>query len=282
MAERVSGSGGWVEVAGGGCVGGGEVDVAFERAADDLAGAEADGEGEGEDDTAEEDAKGEFDDGATDLEVIEDHGSGEDEHEPFDAEGEEACVLEAGVDGTDEDRTGEEASDEVADDEQQDCTDGVGEIGQQEDGDGRVVGEGGIEGGDADAATDEDAGPEDEACDEQGGAVGGGPVGDGGGLVACDALVEVGGGEDAAQGAGEESTDGGHDEDGDEERDEPGEEAGEFEQCAVGGLAEREVNLLPHDESPYGCLLLFVTEQVANRGWCYGLKRSGQRQRETR
>ena len=58
---------------------------------------------EREDDSAEEDAEGEFDDGAADLEVVEDHGGGEDLDEPLDAEGEEAGVLELGVYSADED-----------------------------------------------------------------------------------------------------------------------------------------------------------------------------------
>src|SRR5712675_1360666 len=83
-----------VGIAGDGVEGG----AAFERAADDVAGAETDGEGERKDDAAEEYAEGECDDGAADLQVVEHHGGGEDQDEPLDAEGEEARVLELGVD----------------------------------------------------------------------------------------------------------------------------------------------------------------------------------------
>ena len=95
--------------------------VLFEGAADNLAGAEADGESQGEDDTAEENSEGEFDDDATDLKVIEHHGGGEDEDEPFDAEGEETGVLELGVDGSDEHGASEEAGDDATGDEKDDA-----------------------------------------------------------------------------------------------------------------------------------------------------------------
>ncbi len=92
----------------------GAVGAASERAGDNVAGAYSDGEREGEDDASEEDSEGEFDDGASDLKMVEDHGGGEDEDEPFDAEGEEAGVGELGVDGSDQDGAREEAGDEVA------------------------------------------------------------------------------------------------------------------------------------------------------------------------
>lgn len=63
-----------------------EVDALLDGTGDEVAGAQADGEREGEDDTAEEDAEGEFDDRPADLQVIEDHGGGEDENQPFHSE----------------------------------------------------------------------------------------------------------------------------------------------------------------------------------------------------
>jgi hypothetical protein len=50
--------------------------------------------------------------------VIENHGGGEHEHQPLDAEREEAGVLELRVDGSDKDGARQEAGDEVAGDEQ--------------------------------------------------------------------------------------------------------------------------------------------------------------------
>ena len=81
---------------------------------DEVARAETNGEGESEDNAAEQDAEGELDDGAADVEVIEGHGGCEDVDEPLDAEGEEAGVLELGVDGADEDGAGEEAGEQAA------------------------------------------------------------------------------------------------------------------------------------------------------------------------
>ena len=48
-----------------------EVSVAFERAADDVAGAQTNGEGEGEDDSSEEDSEGQLNDFAANLEMVE-------------------------------------------------------------------------------------------------------------------------------------------------------------------------------------------------------------------
>ncbi len=52
--------------------------VLLDGAADQVAGAEADGKREGQDDAAEEDAEGEIDDRTTDLQVVEHHCGGED------------------------------------------------------------------------------------------------------------------------------------------------------------------------------------------------------------
>ena len=108
----VAGAGGWWRSA----AGIGLVDVFSERAADQVAGAEADGQGESEDDAAEEDSEGEVDDGAADLEVVEHHGGGEDEDQPLDAEREEAGVLHLQIDRADEHGAGEEARDDGAGD----------------------------------------------------------------------------------------------------------------------------------------------------------------------
>src|SRR5260370_340394 len=285
-----------VGIAGDGVEGG----AAFERAADDVAGAEADGEGEGEDDAAEEDAEGELEDGAADLEVVEDHGGGEDEDEPLDAEREEARVLELGVDGADEDGTLEEAGDDGAGDENKNGSDGVGDVGDDVGRDLGFAGIGGVGGRDADEAADEDASPEDDAGDEGGGAVGGRPVGDGGDGVAGEALVELCRYEEAAQQCGQTGSDGREDDEREQKSHEGREEDGELYEHTVCGLAESEFDLLPHG-CYLGCRFLVVSSQfqlfvagceilkwlcVLNafllKRFFYGLKRSGQRQRDTR
>src|ERR1700742_2341531 len=131
--------------------------------------------------------------------MVEHHRGGEDEDEPLDAEREEARVLELGVDGADEDGALEEAGDDGACDEEQDCSDGVGEVGDDDVGDLRVAGIGGVKGGDADEAADEEAGPERNADDECGGTVGWGPVGDWRDGVAGETLVELCGSEGTAK-----------------------------------------------------------------------------------
>ena len=60
--------------------------MAFERAADEVAGAKTYGQSKREDDAAEEDAKGQPDDVAAHLEVVEDHCCSQYKHQPLDAE----------------------------------------------------------------------------------------------------------------------------------------------------------------------------------------------------
>jgi hypothetical protein len=220
----------------------------LEGAADEVAGAEADGEREGEDDAAEEDSEGEFDDHAADFEVVEDHGGGEDENQPLDAEGEKARVLQVQVDGTDEHGAGEEAGDDGPGEQDEDCADGVGEVRDEDGSKLRVAGVGGVEGGDADDAAEDDAGPEDGAGDEGGGRVIRRPVGDVGGLAAGEALVELGGGEDAAEDKGEQRADQGEDGHGDEQSEQAGEETDQLDEHAVHGISECGCYLLTHEE----------------------------------
>src|ERR1017187_5636778 len=62
--------------------------------------------------------------------VVEDHGCGKHEHEPFDAERQEPRVLELLIDGSDEDRTGQVTRDESTGDEQEGGPYELGEVGQ--------------------------------------------------------------------------------------------------------------------------------------------------------
>ena len=55
----------------------------LQRAADEVARAEPDGERQGKYDSSEEYPEGKFDDYATDLQVVEDHRGGEHKDEPF-------------------------------------------------------------------------------------------------------------------------------------------------------------------------------------------------------
>ena len=141
---------------------------AFERAGDEVAGAEADGEREREHDAAEQDAKGQGDDGSAELDVLKRHGGGEDQDEPLDAEREEAGVLETVVDSSYENGTGQETGDQVAGDENDDGSDGVGEVREEREGEGGAGGVGGVEGEDADNEAKKDAGPEGDAAGERG------------------------------------------------------------------------------------------------------------------
>jgi hypothetical protein len=83
--------------------------VALKRAADKVAGAKTHGESKREHYAAKEDAKGQSNDVAADLEVFEDHGGGKHEHQPLDAEREKARVLELLIDSSDEDRASQKS-----------------------------------------------------------------------------------------------------------------------------------------------------------------------------
>jgi hypothetical protein len=240
---------GWrleVRVGGDGVHIGAKVGAAFEGATDDVARAETDGQREGEDDATEEDSEGELDDRAADLKVIEDHSGGQDEDEPLNAEREEASVLQLGVDGADEDGALEEAGDEGSDDEQNDRADGVGQVRKDEERYLSFAGEGRVKGRDADEAADGHAGPEDDPREQSRGAVGWGPVRDGAGGVAGEALVELCGCEGLAKECGQPGADGGEDDDGEQESDEAGKKFGQLDENLVSGLSEGEFDLLPH------------------------------------
>ena len=105
--------------------------MAFKRTTDEIAGAETHGESKREHDTAEEDAKGQRNDVAAQLKVVEYHGCRKHEHEPFDAERQEARVLELLIDGSDEDRAGKETCEQSAGDEQEDGPYQLGKVGHK-------------------------------------------------------------------------------------------------------------------------------------------------------
>ena len=96
MADRIVRANGW---AGGGCKSAlvGMFNVAFKRAADQIAGAQAHGERKCEHDAAEENAKGQHSYMAADLKMVKDRGCGKYEREPFDAQRKKACVVELSI-----------------------------------------------------------------------------------------------------------------------------------------------------------------------------------------
>jgi hypothetical protein len=104
----------------------GAFDVAFEGAADEVARAKANSQGQRKDNAAEEDSECQLNNDTTDLEMIEHHGGSKNKHEPLDAKGEEARVLEMRVDGSNEHRPRQETRDQGARDENEDGSDGVG------------------------------------------------------------------------------------------------------------------------------------------------------------
>jgi len=82
--------------------------VAFERPADEVAGAKATARASVSTMPPKRMPKASHYDVAADLEVVEDHGGGENEHQPLDAEREEPRVLQLHIDGSDEDRNAPE------------------------------------------------------------------------------------------------------------------------------------------------------------------------------
>src|SRR6185312_2369785 len=128
---RLVGVGAWSrsEVGVEGC---GLFDSLFDGTADEVARTQADGQGQGEDDASEEDAEGEFDDAASNAEVLECHRAGEDENEPLDSHGKKAGVLQLRVDGSDQHAAGEEASKECTGDDEKRGADDVGNVRKEE------------------------------------------------------------------------------------------------------------------------------------------------------
>jgi len=102
VAEGVDGDGRLAGFAAGwrsGWVGVGRAFGGFlDGAADQVAGAEADGQSQREHDAAEEDAEGEVDDGAADLQMVQHHRSGEHQDQPLYPFRQHAGVVETGVD----------------------------------------------------------------------------------------------------------------------------------------------------------------------------------------
>jgi len=75
----------------------------------------------------------------------------------------------------------------------------------------------------------------------------GGPVGDGGGGVACETLVKLRCGEAAAKKGSETHADGGHDDEREQKSDEGWKKARQLIEDLLSGLAECLFDLLPHE-----------------------------------
>jgi hypothetical protein len=101
MADGIVGGRSWSSW-GFGAVLAGMFSVAFKRTADQIAGAETDGERERENNSAEQDTEGQLDDLAANLEMVEGHGGRKHEHQPLHAERKEPRVLELRIHGSDE------------------------------------------------------------------------------------------------------------------------------------------------------------------------------------
>ena len=68
----------------------------------EILGAQSHREGQGQHDSAKQNAEGQADDSPSDIEMIERHRGGEDDHEPLDADTQEAGVFNVQIDGADE------------------------------------------------------------------------------------------------------------------------------------------------------------------------------------
>ena len=110
----------------------------------------------------------------------------------------------------------------VTGDEQENGSDGAGEVGEEEVGGAGVGGDEGAESRDTEDHTEQDATPEDGACGEQRGGVAWGPVGDARGLIGSEAIVEAGRGKDFLDDEAQDPADDGHDGDGEQKREQAG------------------------------------------------------------
>jgi len=98
--------------------------------------------------------------------------------------------------------------------------------------------------------SEQHAGPEGDAGDQRGRRMRGGPVGNAGGLIAREALVELRGGEDAAEDKREQCAERGEDGHGDDQGEQAGQEAHQLDQDAAHRFSQGDFYLLPHGRSP--------------------------------
>ena len=88
--------------------------ILFQGTADNFLGSEADRKRQRQDNSAEEDAEGQFDNSSPDSEMVQHHGYGQHKHQPFNALAEQSSVLQIHVHGADENASCQEARDHRA------------------------------------------------------------------------------------------------------------------------------------------------------------------------
>ena len=107
--------------------------------------------------------------------MIEDHGGGENQDQPFRSQAEQASMFQIHVDAVDEHTARKEAGDDDADNQQHYCGNNLGDIGN--DVGGQAGRQGGVKGGDTDKQPGNNGQPENDARGQEGGRFSGRPVG---------------------------------------------------------------------------------------------------------
>ncbi len=97
----------------------GVLDVALERAADEVARAEADRKSKRKNNSAEQNSKRQFDDISAYLQMVEHHGRRQNKNEPLHAQRKNPRILQLRVHGADQHRAGKKSRDHYACDQQQ-------------------------------------------------------------------------------------------------------------------------------------------------------------------
>ena len=87
--------------------------MAFERPAYEIARTQSHRERKRKHDSSEQNAEGQLDYVAADLEMIENHGRSQHQHQPLDSEREKARVLELRIYRADEHSAGQESGDSM-------------------------------------------------------------------------------------------------------------------------------------------------------------------------
>ena len=120
--------------------------MTLKRAADHIPGAKPDRQGECENNASEQDAECQLHNISAHFKMIEHHGRGEHQHQPLNAQRQDARVLQLRVHRADENGSRQEARNQSSCHQQQDCAHRVREIREQRNGQRRAGGIGGVEG----------------------------------------------------------------------------------------------------------------------------------------
>ncbi len=225
-----------------------------ERPADGVLRSQPHGQRHGQHDAAEQDPERQQQDVASQADLLERHRGREDEDEPLHADTDEPRRVDLHVDGADQHRSGQEAGEQVAEDQDDHGGDDVRQV--AEDGQGKVGRHRGVEGAQAGEEAEDEDGPLHDARDHERGALLGRPLREHGQAGAARPLVEVEPPQHAVQHHAHDRRHDDGDEEQDHQHDDAGQEVRDVLDDATRRAAEDQVDLVPHGSSFRGLTLL--------------------------